>query len=199
MVRIDTLQGAHPNVVTERDASANNMCNSRIIVTSPNGNELQETQQTLTYEQRLDSVGTTMDLSPLAVQQILFSQPNTPPSDMKDIRFGAVTPPPERIQLNIKKDISPPKRVDIRYGAVTPPPGMAVRHNQKEIKNTSPFGRKKTMNNATKQKKEETPVSFALKEKYQKLLENSKKAEQQKKVPQKDGLKHRKMSYLTTI
>ena len=72
-----------------------------------------------------------MDLSPLAVQQILFSQPNTPPSDMKDIRFGAVTPPPERIQLNIKKDITPPKRVDIRYGAVTPPPGMAVSHNQK--------------------------------------------------------------------
>ena len=132
MVRIDTLQGAHPKVVTERDASANNMCNSRIVVTSPNGNELQETKQPLTYEQRLDSVGATMDLSPLAVREILFSQPNTPPSDIKDIRYGAVTPPPERIQLNIKKDISPPKRVDIRYGAVTPPPGMAVRHNQKE-------------------------------------------------------------------
>ena len=55
------------------------------------------------------------------------------------------------------------------------------------------------MNNAAKQKTEEKPVSFALKEKYQKLLENSMKAEQQKKVLQKDGLKHRKMSYLTTI
>ena len=55
------------------------------------------------------------------------------------------------------------------------------------------------MNNAAKQKTEEKPVSFAPKEKYQKLLENSMKAEQQKKVLQKDGLKHRKMSYLTTI
>ena len=44
MVRIDTLQGAHPRVVTERDASANSMLNSRIIVTSPNGNDVQETQ-----------------------------------------------------------------------------------------------------------------------------------------------------------
>ena len=199
MVRIDTLQGAHPKVVTERDASANNMCNSRIIVTSPNGNELQETKQPLTYEQRLDSVGATMDLSPLAVREILFSQPNTPPSDIKDIRYGAVTPPPERIQLNIKKDMSPPKSPDIRYGAVTPPPGMAVRHSQKEVKQTSPFGRKKTLDNANKQKTEEKPVNFALKEKYQKLLEKSLKAEQQKKVPQKDGLKHRKMSYLTKI
>ena len=199
MVRIDTLQGAHPKVVTERDASANNMCNSRIIVTSPNGNELQEIEQPLTYEQRLESVGATMDLSPLAVREILFSQPNTPPSDIKDIRYGAVTPPPERIQLNIKKDMSPPKSPDIRYGAVTPPPGMAVRHSQEVVKQTSPFGRKKTLDNANKQKTEEKPVNFALKEKYQKLLEKSLKAEQQKKVPQKDGLKHRKMSYLTTI
>ena len=107
-----------------------------------------------------------MDLSPLAVREILFSQPNTPPSDIKDIRYGAATPPSERITLNIKKDMSPPKRVDIRYGAVTPPPGMAVRHNQKESQKTSPFGRKKTLNSATKQKTEEKPVNFELKEKY---------------------------------
>ena len=78
----------------------------------------------------MDAVGTTMDLGPLKPGDMLFpSQTATPPSEVVDNRYGAVTPPLERRSINVKADITPPKRPDARYGAVTPPPGMADRHN----------------------------------------------------------------------
>ena len=150
MIRIDTLQGAHPQVVAGRGTSASKTGNSRTLATSPDRHEIPGRGEPIAYEQRLDAVGTTMDLSPIAPRDMLFpSQPGTPPSEVVDNRYGAVTPPPERRSINVKSDITPPKRPDIRYGAVTPPPGMADRHNQRGPVNHGTLAHKKTTETVT--------------------------------------------------
>ena len=72
MIRIDTLQGAHPQVVAGRGTSASKTGNNRTLATSPDRQEVPGRGEPIAYEQRLDALGTTMDLSPLKPGDLLF-------------------------------------------------------------------------------------------------------------------------------
>ena len=79
------------------------------MATSPDRFELHDIIEPIVYEQRLDAVGTTMDLSPIAAKDLLFpSQPATPKSYIAEKRYEAVTPTPERPAIKLKDDIKPP-------------------------------------------------------------------------------------------
>ena len=124
MMRVDTLQGAYPKVLVDRDASPGNISSNAILVTSPNGNEKLDIVHPIMYEQHLDAVGTTMDLSPITTREMLFpSQPGTPSPDISQMSYRSVTPPPNWKELNIQEDKQSPERMFTRYGAITPPPG----------------------------------------------------------------------------